>query len=71
MYLTYRKLPFYFLLLQGYTNADNPFGDEHLLQTFVWNKKLQKEGLADVERHAIDKMQQRKMIENKVDWVLM
>lgn len=24
--------------LKGYTNADNPFGDEHLLDSFVWHK---------------------------------
>ena len=23
---------------QGYTNADNPFGDHHLLEKFVWDK---------------------------------
>ena len=23
---------------QDYTNADNPFGDQHLLDTFVWHK---------------------------------
>lgn len=24
--------------LQDYTNADNPFGDHHLLDKFVWHK---------------------------------
>ena len=23
---------------QGYTNTDNPFGDAHLLENFVWQK---------------------------------
>ena len=23
---------------QGYTNTDNPFGDAHLLENFVWHK---------------------------------
>ena len=50
----------------GYTNVDNPFGDEHLLSTFVWNKKLQKEGLGGLDRHDLEKMQKQKMIENKV-----
>eukprot|EP00731_Ephydatia_muelleri_P016836 Em0009g1260a len=27
----------------GYTNADNPFGDEHLLDSFVWHKKREHE----------------------------
>ena len=31
----------------GMTNANNPFGDERLLETFVWEKKLQKTGLAN------------------------
>ena len=26
------------MLLQEYTNTDNPFGDAHLLETFVWQK---------------------------------
>ena len=30
------------LHLQGYTNADNPFGDQHLLETFVWHKVILK-----------------------------
>ena len=51
----------------GYTNVDNPFGDEHLLNTFVWNKKLQKEGLGGLDKHDLEKMQKLKMIENKVD----
>jgi len=28
----------------GYTNEDNPFGDEKLLDTFVWRKKMDKDG---------------------------
>jgi len=27
-----------FLVSQEYTNTDNPFGDAHLLETFVWQK---------------------------------
>ncbi|PAA94483.1 hypothetical protein BOX15_Mlig030086g1, partial [Macrostomum lignano] len=39
-----------------YTDRDNPFGDEKLTQTFVWHKKLQREGgtMADVERKAAE-----------------
>ena len=25
-------------VFQGYTNTDNPFGDAHLLENFVWQK---------------------------------
>ncbi|XP_036411730.1 cactin [Colossoma macropomum] len=30
----------------GYTNADNPFGDNNLLGTFKWQKALEKKGIA-------------------------
>ncbi|OCU00325.1 cactin [Xenopus laevis] len=29
----------------GYTNTDNPFGDNNLLGTFIWNKALDKKGI--------------------------
>ena len=51
---------------QGYTNADNPFGDEHLLDTFVWGKKLEKEGKKSLEKEQLEKMQKEKMEENRV-----
>lgn len=51
---------------QGYTNADNPFGDEHLLDTFVWSKKLEREGKKHVPMSEIQKMQKTKLIESKV-----
>ena len=52
--------------LQGYTNSDNPFGDEFLLETCVWKKKLEKEGQEDMMEEDIKKIQKMKMIENKV-----
>jgi len=51
---------------QGYTNADNPFGDEHLLDTFVWQKKLEKEGKSDLAQTELEKIQKTKMMESKV-----
>uniref|UniRef100_UPI00358FB89A splicing factor Cactin n=1 Tax=Myxine glutinosa TaxID=7769 RepID=UPI00358FB89A len=30
----------------GYTNADNPFGDNNLLGTFFWHKALEQKGIA-------------------------
>jgi len=51
---------------QGYTNADNPFGDEHLLDTFVWQKKLEKEGKSDLAQAELEKIQKTKMMESKV-----
>ena len=28
----------FWLNLQKYTNTDNPYGDTHLLETFIWHK---------------------------------
>ncbi|CAI9720087.1 cactincactin-like [Octopus vulgaris] len=49
----------------GYTNADNPFGDEHLLDTFVWQRKMEKEGKKGVAVEKLQKMQKEKMAENR------
>ena len=51
---------------QGYTNADNPFGDEHLLDTFVWSKKMEKEGIEHHDTDEIHNLQKKKMEENRV-----
>lgn len=48
-----------------YTNTDNPFGDGNLLSTFVWSKKLAKEGLTDVSREALEARNRHKQEENK------
>ncbi|XP_074640523.1 splicing factor Cactin-like [Tubulanus polymorphus] len=49
----------------GYSNGDNPFGDEHLLDTFVWGKKLEKEGKKDFSKRELQTMQKAKLEENK------
>nr|CAB3226592.1 cactin [Phallusia mammillata] len=51
----------------GYTNADNPFGDGKLLETFVWNKKLEKEGLKDLDLHEKKKLIFQKQEKNKIE----
>ncbi|KAG5894950.1 hypothetical protein JTB14_023299 [Gonioctena quinquepunctata] len=48
-----------------YTNSDNPFGDGNLLSTFVWNKKLSKEGLTDVTHEELETRNRFKQEENK------
>lgn len=53
-------------LFQGYTNADNPFGDEHLLDHFVWGKKMEKEGKKNLTEDEIQKHQKQKMEESRV-----
>ncbi|CAH0552011.1 unnamed protein product [Brassicogethes aeneus] len=48
-----------------YTNSDNPFGDGNLLSTFVWNKKLSKEGLTGVSHEELEVRNRFKQEENK------
>ncbi|XP_028130459.2 LOW QUALITY PROTEIN: cactin [Diabrotica virgifera virgifera] len=48
-----------------YTNSDNPFGDGNLLSTFVWSKKLNKEGLKGVSQEEIEAINRMKQEENK------
>nr|CAD7404390.1 unnamed protein product [Timema cristinae] len=48
-----------------YTNTDNPFGDGNLLATFVWNKKLDKEGLAGVSHNELEIRNRQKQEENR------
>jgi len=66
MYTLYLLYIFVSPFVQGYTNVDNPFGDEHLLDTFHWNKKLEKAGIKGAPKEQIEKLQKQKMIENKV-----
>ena len=48
------------------TNANNPYGDERLLDTFVWEKKLQKKGLSDVPAERLKVLTAQRVEENKV-----
>ena len=48
-----------------YTNTDNPFGDASLLQTFVWTKKLEKEGLIGATREELEMRNRYKQEENR------
>lgn len=59
---------FFICFFQGYTNADNPFGDEHLLDTFVWQKKLETEGKKGLELTEIEKIQKKQMMDNRVTY---
>ncbi|CAD7086364.1 unnamed protein product [Hermetia illucens] len=52
---------------QHYTNQDNPFGDAHLTSTFVWGKKLEKEGFKNVPSEAVEALNRRKQLENKAE----
>ncbi|XP_068228883.1 splicing factor Cactin [Palaemon carinicauda] len=50
-----------------FTNADNPYGDNNLLETYVWKKKLEKEGLDNLAREEIEKRNRAKMDENRME----
>ena len=49
----------------GYTNEDNPFGDRHLSETFVWHKKIDNKGLAHLDSAQLQSLQAQKMEENR------
>lgn len=49
----------------GYTNSDNPFGDETLLDTFTWKKKMDKEGVTVQSHENIQKIQKQKREESR------
>lgn len=51
----------------GYTNTDNPFGDTNLLKSFVWGRKLEKEGLKSISKDEIEDRNRMKLEENRVE----
>lgn len=52
---------------QCYTNQDNPFGDSALTNTFVWSKKLAKEGVKSVSHDELEALNRQKQMENKIE----
>lgn len=52
---------------QHYTNDDNPFGDSHLTSSFVWSKKLEKQGYKNVTTEEIEALNRQKQWENKAE----
>lgn len=52
---------------QCYTNQDNPFGDSALTNTFVWTKKLAKEGVKNVSHDELEALNRQKQLENKIE----
>ena len=51
----------------GYTNTNNPFGDARLTETFTWNKKLEMEGVKNVNSYEQKKRQKEKQDEMRVE----
>lgn len=52
---------------QCYTDQDNPFGDSALTDTFVWSKKLARQGVTSVSRQQLEADSRRKQLENKAE----
>ena len=53
----------------GYTNEDNPFGDEKLLDTFVWRKKMDRDGkthLTETEQKRLIQSKQAQLAKDRV-----
>lgn len=49
----------------GYTNADNPFGDNNLLGTFKWQKALEKKGIGHLSEKNLKERNKRIQEENR------
>lgn len=49
----------------GYTNTDNPFGDAHLLENFVWQKKREKDGEQHLKEEEMRRRQKIRQQEAK------
>ena len=60
VYKKFRGVSFGVLKKFSYTNDDNPFGDEKLLDTFVWRKKMDKDG-----KSHMTETEQKRLIQSK------
>ncbi|XP_058605161.1 splicing factor Cactin isoform X2 [Onychostoma macrolepis] len=49
----------------GYTNADNPFGDNNLLGTFKWQKALEKKGIGHLSEKNLKERNKHIQVENR------
>ncbi|KAK2087035.1 hypothetical protein P7K49_032942 [Saguinus oedipus] len=51
----------------GYTNTDNPFGDNNLLGTFIWSKALEKKGIGHLEEKELKERNKRIQEDNRLE----
>uniref|UniRef100_UPI00398E6F9E splicing factor Cactin n=1 Tax=Pristiophorus japonicus TaxID=55135 RepID=UPI00398E6F9E len=51
----------------GYTNADNPFGDNNLLGTFIWQKALEKKGISHLAEKDLKDRNKRIQEDNRME----
>lgn len=49
----------------GYSNSDNPFGDNNLLDTFIWRKALEKKGVSHLGEKQLKERNKRIQEENR------
>ena len=50
-----------------YDNDENPFGDSSLTKTFRWDKKLEKEGMGNINEEELDRMAKARIVEQKAE----
>ena len=48
-----------------YDNDDNPFGDSNLTNTFRWEKKLEKEGISNINDEELESLSKTKIMEQR------
>ncbi|XP_006027263.1 cactin [Alligator sinensis] len=51
----------------GYTNTDNPFGDNNLLGTFIWSKALEKKGISHLEEKELKERNKQIQEDNRLE----
>ncbi|NWZ68759.1 CATIN protein, partial [Acrocephalus arundinaceus] len=51
----------------GYTNTDNPFGDNNLLGTFIWSKALEKKGISHLDEKDLKERNKQIQEENRLE----
>jgi hypothetical protein len=51
-------------------NANHPFDDQQLTETFIWHKKLQKQGISDAPAEHIQAFTAQCIKANKVNFCL-
>ena len=50
-----------------YDNDENPFGDSSLTKTFRWDKKLEKEGMGNINEEELDRLSKTRIVEQKAE----
>jgi len=53
--------------ISQYDNDDNPFGDSDLTQPFRWEKKLEKDGMENLEEEELEKIAQTRIRDQKIE----